>query len=186
MFLKNKIIQHYARVFLEYSIINRINSEIFYHKIKKTSDLLNNNTYICQILCTHLINSEKKIKIFKNIFYNFDILLFQFVKLLIIKKRESFLKEILLEYQKIYEKDQKGIVTPVIISAYSLNKDIQEMIVQKILNNNKNNNNNKKFHIINEIDPSIIGGFIFRIEYKEWNFSIQKQLFHIKKTFQNF
>lgn len=116
----------------------------------------------------------------KKIFYNFDVLFFQFVKLLILRKREFLLKEIFLEYQEIYEKDQKGIVTPIIISSFPLRKDIQERIAHKIISNKK------KFHIINKIDKSIIGGFIFRLGYQEWNFSIQEQLLRIKKIFRNY
>ncbi|AFJ90531.1 FoF1 ATP synthase subunit delta [Blattabacterium sp. (Blaberus giganteus)] len=178
MFSNKKIIQHYARVFFEHSIINVNDSELFYHKIKKMSFLLNNDIYINEIIYTNLLNSEKKIKIFKKILYNFDILLFKFVKLLIIKKRELFLKEIFLKYQKIYEENQKGFIKSVIISAFPLKKDMQKMIAQKIISN-------KKFHIFNKIDKSIVGGFIFRVGYKEWNFSVQEQLLHIKKIFYN-
>ncbi|WP_185867208.1 ATP synthase F1 subunit delta [Blattabacterium cuenoti] len=179
MFSYKKIIQHYARVLFEYSIMNMRNHEVFYHKIKKISLFFNKNLDIGKIISTPLLNSEKKIKIFKKIFFTFDVLLFQFIKLLILKKRETFLQEIFLEYQKIYEENQKGFIKSIITSAIPLNKDIQEIIAKKIITNKK------KFHIINKIDQSIIGGFIFRVGYKEWNFSVQKQLFSIKKIFQN-
>ncbi|WP_185852215.1 ATP synthase F1 subunit delta [Blattabacterium cuenoti] len=180
MFSNKKIIQHYARVFFEYSIMNMSNSRFFYHKIKKISFLLENNIDLNNILNTYLLNREKKIEIIKKIFYNFDIFIFQFIKLLILRKREPLLKKIFLEYQKIYEEDKKGFIKSIVISAYPLSKDTQEIIAYKIISNNK-----KKFNIINKIDKSIIGGFIFRVGYKEWNFSIKKQLLHIRKTFHN-
>ncbi|WP_185871710.1 ATP synthase F1 subunit delta [Blattabacterium cuenoti] len=180
MFSRKKIIQHYAKVFFEYSIENRKNSEILYYKIKKISFFLKKNIELRNVIETSLLDSEKKIKIYKSIFYNFDILFFQFFKLLIIKKREHLLKEILLEYQKIYEKNQKKLITIIIISAFPLKKEIQEIIVNKIMHNKK------KIHIINKIDKSIIGGFLFRVGYKEWDFSVKKQLSSIKKKFQNF
>ncbi|WP_185849294.1 ATP synthase F1 subunit delta [Blattabacterium cuenoti] len=175
MFSNKKIIEHYAQVFFEFSIENLNNSEIFYHKIKKISFLLKNDIYINRIICSSLLNSEKKIRIFKKIFYTFDALLFKLIKLLILRKRESFLKEIFLKYQEIYEENQKGFVKSVIISAFPLKKDIQEIIAQKIMSNKK------KFHFFNKIDKSIIGGFIFRVGYKEWDFSVKKQLLHINK-----
>ncbi|WP_185863312.1 ATP synthase F1 subunit delta [Blattabacterium cuenoti] len=179
MFSNKKIIQHYAKVFLEYSLINK-NSDITYEKMKEISFFLNKNTEICMILHTSMLGYEKKIKILKKIFYNFDFLLFQFIKLLTIRKRESLLKEIFLEYQKIYEENQKGFVESIMISAFPLRKDIQKTIAHKIVSNKK------RFHIINRIDKSIIGGFIFRVGYKEWNFSIQEQLSYIKNIFQNY
>ncbi|AGW86310.1 ATP synthase subunit delta [Blattabacterium sp. (Nauphoeta cinerea)] len=177
MFSNKKIIQHYAKVFFEYSL--KKNSDITYDKIKKISFFLNKNTEICIILHTSMLSYEKKIKIFKKIFFNFDILLFQFIKLLTIRKRESLLKEIFLEYQKIYEENQKGFVKSIIISAFPLRKNIQKTIAHKIISNKK------RFHIINRVDKSIIGGFLFRVGYKEWNFSIQEQLYYIKNIFQN-
>ncbi|WP_341657818.1 ATP synthase F1 subunit delta [Blattabacterium cuenoti] len=173
-----KIIQHYARIFFEFSVMNMNDNDIemFYQKIKKVCFFLSKNINFYKILNTNLLYTEKKIKIFKKIFYHFDVLLFKFIKLLILKKRESFLKEILLEYNRIYEEDKKGFVKSIVISAFPLRKDIQEMIAHKIISKKK------KFHIINQIDKSIIGGFLFRIGYKEWNFSIQEQLFHIQKN----
>ncbi|WP_185861336.1 ATP synthase F1 subunit delta [Blattabacterium cuenoti] len=176
MFSNQKIIQHYARILFEYSV-TRKDHEIFYQKVKKTSFLLKKNIILNQILYTSLLNSEKKIKIFKKIFYVFDVLLFKFMNLLIIKKRESLIEEIFLRYQEIYEKDQKKIVISVITSAFPLKTDVQNLIAKKIISNKK------KFHIINKIDKSIIGGFLFRVGYKEWDFSIRKQLSRIKKIF---
>ncbi|WP_185857386.1 ATP synthase F1 subunit delta [Blattabacterium cuenoti] len=186
MFSNKKIIQHYARVFFEYSITHIHNSEIFYLKIKKTSSLLKENIDLYKIIHTSLLKKEKKIEIFKKILYNFDVFLFQFVKLLILRKRESLLEKIFIEYQKIYEEEKKGLIKSIVISAYPLNKEMQEIIAHKITTNchkKYENKNKKKFHIINKIDKSIIGGFIFRIGYKEWNFSVQKQLLHLIKIF---
>ncbi|BBA17016.1 ATP synthase F1 subunit delta [Blattabacterium cuenoti] len=179
-----KIIQHYARVFFEYSItnMNDNNIEFFYQKLNKVSTFLKKNTYIHTIINTDLLYTEKKIEIFKKIFYNFDALLFKFTKILILKKRESFLKEIFLEFNRIYEENRKGFVKSIVISAFPLKEETKKMIAHKLYNKK----NKKKFYIINKIDKSIIGGFIFRIGYKEWNFSVQEQLLCIQKyVFQN-
>ncbi|WP_185862197.1 ATP synthase F1 subunit delta [Blattabacterium cuenoti] len=180
MFSNKKIVRHYAKIFFEYSNGN----DLFYEKVKKVSSLLYNNVYINRILYTSLLNSEKKIKIFKKIFYPFDILLYKFIQLLIIRKREFFFKEILLEYKKIYKKEKKGLIKCIVISAFPLSMDMQKLIIHQIKIMTKYD---KKFNIINKTDPSIIGGFLFRIEYeyKEWNFSIREQLFCIKKIFKN-
>ncbi|WP_185866081.1 ATP synthase F1 subunit delta [Blattabacterium cuenoti] len=182
MFSNKKIIKHYARVFFEYSIMN--DNDLFYHKVKKVFSLLYQNVDLSKILYTPLLSSNKKIIIFKKILYHFDASLFQFVKLLIIRKRESLLKEIFLEYLEIYKEEKKGLIKCLVVSAFPLNTDMQKIITHKIKmfpNYHKN-----KIHIINKIDPSIIGGVLFRIGYKEWNFSVQEQLFCIKKFLKNF
>lgn len=180
MFSNNqKIVKHYARVFFEYSIMN--NNDSFYYKVKKISSLL--KTDFNKILSTSLLSSKKKIIIFKKILYPFDVSLFQFVKLLILRKRESLLKEIFLEYQKIYKEEKKGIVTCIIVSAFPLSIDMQKIIAHKIKIYPKYQK--KKFHIINKIDKSIIGGFLFCIGSEKWNFSVKEQLDSIQKIFKN-
>ncbi|WP_185853402.1 ATP synthase F1 subunit delta [Blattabacterium cuenoti] len=171
----SKIIKHYARVFFEFSNKN----DFFYHKVKKVFSLLYQNVDLSKILSTPLLSSKKKIIIFKKILYPFDIFLFQFVKLLIIRKRESLLREIFLEYQEIYKKEKKGLIKCIVISAFPLSIDMQKIITHKIKMSPKYQK--KKIHIINKADPSIIGGFLFRIGYEEWNFSVKEHLFCIKK-----
>ncbi|WP_185872281.1 ATP synthase F1 subunit delta [Blattabacterium cuenoti] len=184
MFLNKKIIQHYARIFFEYSIMNNNNlNDFFYKKVKKISYLLYNHSYLNKIINTSLLNSKKKIEIFKKILYPFDISLFQFVKLLILKKRETFLKEIFLKYQEIYKEEKKGFIKCIIISTFYLSIDIQKMIIYQIKKLNPKYQK-KQFQIINQIDKSIIGGILLRIGYKEWDFSIKSQLYYIKKNFK--
>ncbi|WP_185859381.1 ATP synthase F1 subunit delta [Blattabacterium cuenoti] len=180
MFSNKKVIKHYARVFFEYSI----NNDFFYHKVKKVFSLLYQNVDLSKIIYTPLLSSKNKIRIFEKILYPFDVSIFQFVKLLIIRKRESLLKEIFLEYQEIYEEEKKGLIKCIVISAFSLNIDMKKIITHRIIKMCPKYQK-KKFHIINKIDPSIIGGFLFRIGYKEWNFSVKEQLFCIKKIFKN-
>ncbi|WP_262887282.1 F0F1 ATP synthase subunit delta [Blattabacterium cuenoti] len=38
---------------------------------------------------------------------------------------------------------------------------------------------------MNKVDKSVIGGFLLRIGYKEWNFSVKRQLLDIQKMFKN-
>ncbi|WP_185869677.1 ATP synthase F1 subunit delta [Blattabacterium cuenoti] len=181
---KKKIIKHYANVLFEHSKkMNLTKFNCFYHKIKKIYYLLHKNHDFNKIIYSKIF-IDQKIKIFEKIFLSFDILLFNFIKLLILKKREFLLKEIFLEYQKIYKKE-KGFIECSIISAYPLSINIQKKIAHKITLF-EFEYVDKKFHIINKIDKSIIGGFIFIIGNKEWDISIKKQFFLLKKTFKNY
>ncbi|WP_185869107.1 ATP synthase F1 subunit delta [Blattabacterium cuenoti] len=184
MFSNKKIVQHYARVFFEYSNTNNDDSnDFFYYKVKKIFSLLCKNSDLNKIIYTSLLSSKKKIEIFEKIIYNFDVSLFQFIKLLIVRKRESLLKEIFLEYQEIYEKEKKGIVKALIISAFPLSIDTKKMMIKKMKKIHYKYQK-KKFHIINKIDRSIIGGFLFRIGNEELDFSVKGKLSFLKKEFK--
>ncbi|WP_185876899.1 ATP synthase F1 subunit delta [Blattabacterium cuenoti] len=186
MFLNKKIVQHYAGIFFEYSIANNNNcNDFFYHKVKKFSSLLHKNFYLKKIIHTSLLSSTKKIEIFRKIIYSYDVFIFQFIKLLITRKREHFLEKIILEYQKIYEEEKKGFIKCIIISAFPLSMELQKIIFHKIKKINFKYRKNK-FYIINKIDKSIIGGFLLRIGYTEWDFSIKSKLIYLKKNFKNY
>ncbi|AWU43931.1 ATP synthase F1 subunit delta [Blattabacterium sp. (Cryptocercus kyebangensis)] len=181
MFSKRRVIKHYAMVLFESSMKNH-NMDSIYQNIKKISFLLSKNVELNKFFHSSLLNSERKIQILEKIFYSFDIFLFHFIKILIIRNREPLLKKIFLEYQKIY-KEKKGFLKCIITSFIPLSIDIQKMIIHKILSSEESRT--QKYHIINKIDKSIIGGFFLRIGYKEWDLSVKKQLLSIQKTFKN-
>ncbi|WP_185858590.1 ATP synthase F1 subunit delta [Blattabacterium cuenoti] len=178
MFSNKKVIKHYARVFFEFS---KKKNNFSFNKIKKAFSLFCHNIDIKRIILSSLLNSEKKIIILKKIFYSFDPFIFQFIQLLILHEREFLLREIFLEYINIYEEEKKGFTKCTIISAIPLSIDMKKVISHKM----KIFTKKKEIHILNQVDPSIIGGFLFRIGYKEWDFSIKKQFFCIKKIFKN-
>ncbi|WP_238785408.1 F0F1 ATP synthase subunit delta [Blattabacterium cuenoti] len=124
-----------------------------------------------------IISNKIKLKIIKKIFYNHELLIYKFMKLLIIRNREFLIKKILQEYITIYRK-HKGLINCLFISSTYINIKIQQYVLQKIFN--KTN-----YNIINKIDPYIIGGFILQIEWTEWDFSVKRQLFNIKERFIN-
>ncbi|WP_185873908.1 ATP synthase F1 subunit delta [Blattabacterium cuenoti] len=176
MFNKKKVIQHYAKIFFEFSINNQ---DFIFHKVQQISFLLKNHIELNQLFYTSLLSTEKKIHIVEKLFHHFDPSILHFIKFLIIRKREYLTKKIFLKYKKIYQKN-KGLLKCILISSHTLNINIQNIIIQKITKLKKD-----KYFIIHKIDPSIIGGFFLRIEYKEWDFSIKKQLFNIQKLLIN-
>ncbi|WP_185877426.1 F0F1 ATP synthase subunit delta [Blattabacterium cuenoti] len=172
------IIQHYATILFELTedIINNkniTNTNYFIIIIKNIKNYLYKNSLLKKFLYTSLISKQKKINIINELFNYFkcDIFIFQFVKLLILKNRLFLLEEIFLKYIDIYNEIKNNTIKCMIISPIFIDKKIQENIAKKILNLK-----GKKYNIINKIDKSIIGGFLFIYNYKEWNYSINKQL----------
>ncbi|WP_185852840.1 ATP synthase F1 subunit delta [Blattabacterium cuenoti] len=182
MFSKKKVTRHYAKVLFEHSMNNEKRDSTYY-KIKKLSLLLSQSIELNKVLCTSLLSSARKIQILEKIFYPFDPFIFHFIKILTVRKREHLSKKIFLEYQKIYQ-EKKGLLKCHLISAFPLKMDLQKIIINKIISL-ESKRNNKKYQIINKIDESILGGFLLRIGYKEWDFSVKGQLFSIQKLLKN-
>ncbi|WP_262887281.1 F0F1 ATP synthase subunit delta [Blattabacterium cuenoti] len=141
MFFKKKITKHYARVLFEYSVKTHKRDSIYY-KIKKVSFLLSQHIDFNKFFTNSLLSNEKKILFLEKVFHPFDFFLFHFLKLLVIRKRESLLKEIFLEYKNIY-KENKGFVKCILTSSFPLNTDHQKMIVHKIISSSEKKKNTK-------------------------------------------
>ncbi|MCX7862221.1 MAG: ATP synthase F1 subunit delta [Bacteroidales bacterium] len=97
-----------------------------------------------------------------------------FLTLLIDNRRENRLFDIIRYFTTLY-KQHHQIVDAHLITAISLDQQIIEDFKQKL-----EQALNKKVHIQNETNNEIIGGFILRIEDKEYDASIKNQLVKIK------
>lgn len=127
-----------------------------------------------------LIKSGKKQEVMDAIFQGkVSELTHRFLELLIQNKRENLLHFICVYYLKLYKIDQ-GIQEGTLTTATELSKEGQQAIHNYI---------EKKFKatidIENKTDPSIIGGFVLRIEDKQINASLSAQLKKIKRELIN-
>ena len=94
----------------------------------------------------------------------------RFINLVILNHRESLFRATMLAYQDIYRKEN-NIARVTIVTATAISDDIMERIkglLKKELN--------KELEYIYETDPSLIGGFILRVESMQLDASIQNEL----------
>ena len=127
-----------------------------------------------------LIRSSEKNSIIKNLFKSsVNDITIRFLQLLINNKRESYLKNI-CQYTIHLHKKKLGIQDAVITTAQDISaghkKEIFDYIVKKFKVN---------IELQEKTDPSIIGGFILRIEDQQINASLQSQLIKIKRELIN-
>jgi F-type H+-transporting ATPase subunit delta len=90
--------------------------------------------------------------------------------LVILNRRETFFRATMLAYQDIYRHDN-NIARVTIITTTALCDDMIERIkglLKKQLN--------KELEFVYEIDPSLIGGFVLRVESMQLDASIQNEL----------
>lgn len=137
---------------------------------------VNNETKDFQIvLSSPIINSDKKIEIFKELFSQFEKLTTLFIELITKNRREYMLAQIADSFDTQL-KEYKGIVPMTLISAVPLDQATKEMIFSKV------DDSVKGVLEINEIiDESLIGGFIVRMDDKQIDASIASQLNNLKQ-----
>lgn len=94
----------------------------------------------------------------------------RFINLVILNRREEFLRAALLAFQDIY-RHENGIARVTIVTATELSDDIMNRIKGLLKEQLK-----KELEFVYEIDASLIGGFILRVESMQLDASIQNEL----------
>lgn len=169
-----KAASRYAKALLELAIeknrIDQVTSDI--------STLLqaNNETKEFQLfLDSPVINAEKKNSIFKVLFPKFDEITTLFIELITKNGREAMIPQIADSFEAQL-KAHKGIVPVTLISAQALDSKTKETIITKVQSTIKG-----ILEVTEEIDASLIGGFVVKIGDNRIDASVANQLENLKQ-----
>ncbi len=136
----------------------------------------NNETVDFQLLINSpVINSDKKIAIFNEIFGQFEDVTMSFIKLITKNRRESYLPTIAESFDK-QVKEFKGIVPITITTASAIDASVRSSILAKIEGSVKG-----QLEVKELIDESLIGGFIVRMGDKQIDASVASQFSNLKQ-----
>jgi F-type H+-transporting ATPase subunit delta len=130
------------------------------------------------LLKSPLIKTDKKIKIFREIFKDqISQITEDFIILVTKNRREGMLETIAENFIEQY-KVKMNIITATVTSAVKLDTQLLAQMKEVL---------NKSYHatieIVEKIDQRLIGGFILRIGDKEADLSVQRQLKQLRKNF---
>lgn len=168
----------YAKALLELSIENS-NLEEVSSDMKRIVDSSNETNDFKVFLNSPVIKTDKKIEIMKVLFIGFEKLSMSFIELITKNKREYLLIEIAEAYIYLLKKHQK-IVPVSIRSARKLEKGTLDEILNKMKSQVEGD-----FELSEEVDESLIGGFIVRMDDKQIDASVLTQLNRMKQELAN-
>ena len=168
----------YAKALLELSIENS-NLEEVSSDMKRIVDSSNETNDFKVFLNSPVIKTDKKIEIMKVLFIGFEKLSMSFIELITKNKREYLLIEIAESYIYLLKKHQK-IVPVSIRSARKLEKGTLDEILNKMKSQVEGD-----FELSEEVDESLIGGFIVRMDDKQIDASVLTQLNRMKQELAN-
>jgi F-type H+-transporting ATPase subunit delta len=126
-------------------------------------------------IASPIIDANKKIQIFESVFDQFEDISMSFIKLITKNRRESLLPEIAGSFEMLV-KEHRGIVPIKLISAIKLNETTKETILAKIESSVKG-----QLEVTEEIDESLIGGFIVRMGDVQIDASVSSQFNNLKQ-----
>ena len=93
-----------------------------------------------------------------------------FIKLVVEKRRETYIREIFLKYQQIYRK-KNNIAQVVVVTALRLPEEIIGKIKSLVLKKAE-----QEVEFVYKYDTSIIGGFILKVDSMQLDASVAREL----------
>jgi F-type H+-transporting ATPase subunit delta len=140
---------------------------------------INGNEELSTFIHNPTIKVEDKEKALLAIFADVNGVTKGLFHLLFENKRFEILEAIALEYQKLFDL-LNGVQVAKVTTAFPMDAELQSKVLAKIATFS-----DKKVSIENTVDPSILGGFILRIEDKQYNASIANRLQVLKRELSN-
>ena len=122
-----------------------------------------------------IVRGEKKNTVFQALFANFNPLTLHFFNLVIKNGKEAILPEIANQFNSLLKK-QRGIVTGTITSAAPLSASTKETILKRISPAFEGT-----LSLSESVDPTLLGGFVIRVEDKQIDASVASKLKELKQ-----
>ncbi|HEX7585510.1 MAG TPA: ATP synthase F1 subunit delta [Prolixibacteraceae bacterium] len=128
------------------------------------------------LLDSPVVKTSNKVKAIKSVFEGrVNILMVNFLVLITENNREKYIPGIFRNLEDLYRQEE-GIKSAVLTSAQPMDKAIV-LQVKRILENEFN----AKVELSQKVDEKLIGGFVLRVEDKQYDASISTQLKKIRE-----
>ena len=167
---KNQIAKKYSRAIL--NTVNLADVPRVIEELKAFSALIDDNRQLRLLFAGQIFTDEEKGKAFASIkpSLKFNTNTEKFLNLIITQGQLSAMKEIIAYSINVYNEKQKK-ATAVVVSPVSLNKsyaDRLKVALKKLID--------RDVEIENEVDPSLLGGFVVRVGSTIYDSSVRGQL----------
>jgi F-type H+-transporting ATPase subunit delta len=151
---------------LDLGKVNEFNKELDFLK-----DVFEGERKLLQILSHPKINKIEKKDILDKLFKEkISLEMLNFLYILIDKRREAYILEIVEQYKGLFN-EHENIVKVVALSAVPMEEKSKSKLATVL-----SNKLNKKIELINEVDNSIIGGVLLKMENKIMDGTLKGQL----------
>jgi len=167
----------YAKALLDLSIEQKVLNDT-YNDMALINKTISENTDLNSLLKSPVVNTDKKQNILDKIFQTkISELSYKFLLLITSKKRESLISIISLSFINQYKK-ANNIIEVELTSAVELEHKQKNKIISLI-----NKNDKATIEIKETINSDILGGFIVKIEDKQIDSSLTKEIRELRNTF---
>ena len=174
-----RIATRYAKSLIDLSIEQGQLKEI-YGEMNELSDIMNSNKELARLFKSPVINPDKKLKIVDQVFSGkINTLVFEFINILVRKRREKYLPEIVQSFVDQYNK-KNNITNAELVTSIPAN----ESIINQVRNLIQQQTGSTDITIETKVDPSLLGGFVLKFDDKLFDTSLANKLVELKKEFR--
>lgn len=136
------------------------------------------NKALRAVLTSPVVKADKKLKILDKLFFKeIDPITANFLTIITRKNREAFIPDIANIFAELY-RNHNNIVLAEITTAVPLNQANRQKALHII------KSVHEKVELAEKIDPNIIGGFIIRVNDKQYDESILSRITSLKRTYK--
>ncbi|NVO01166.1 MAG: ATP synthase F1 subunit delta [Bacteroidetes bacterium] len=174
---ETRITARYAKALFELALEQNVNESV-YEDMKLIADVCKSNRDFRLMLNSPIIKTDKKQKILTEIFAaKINKLSLAFLMIIITKRREVFIEGIALQFVELF-KIQKGIKTATIQTAIAADAATKAKVIELLKTYTTD-----QIELVEETKADIIGGFVLKVDNKQFDSSILNKIQKLKKEF---
>ena len=175
--MSNRAAIRYAKAILHRANENNT-AAVLFGDMQSVYNTIEGSRELQTVLQSPVIKAEDKKQALLKIFSGQSAETHSLITILVDNKRTPLLDKVAQSYIDHYNKEQ-GVMVANVISAVPLSAELESKVMDKLRELTKS----EKVSLKNEIDPSIIGGFILRVGDIQYDASIVNQFQKLKKEF---
>jgi F-type H+-transporting ATPase subunit delta len=172
----SKVARPYAKSLLDFAL-EQNKLEIIRKDMALIALVARQNKALRAMLNSPVVKTDKKLSILKEIFTGkIDAITSKFIGIIVRKRREALIPDIAHTFVELY-RAHENILLAEITTAVALNADTRKEALKFI----GKISNNVELH--EKVNPDLLGGFIIRVNDKQYDESISSRISSLKQTF---
>ena len=175
--LDTKVSTRFAKSLFTHSVEKGIAEKIF-SDVLLVRSVIRENKLLGSMLRNPIIHNHKKLAVLREVFTGkVDPVMLSFMELVVRKNREGFLPEIANAYINMYN-ESRGIRSAKVITAVALDEQLRSQLKDIV-----SKDTGGKVELTEQVDASILGGYILRWGDKQIDASVAKKLHEVQMEF---
>jgi F-type H+-transporting ATPase subunit delta len=176
---ESRIAIRYAKALFDLSIekdsIERVNEDM-----KLVHEVCKANKDFSLLLANPVVRKDKKDAIIHEIFEkHLQKMSLLFLDIITKSGREDFIELIAEEFTKLYKK-YKGIITTTLQTVVEIDDEIRKSLIDLLEKQSDAN-----IELVEKLDKTLIGGFVFKYDNLEYDASIRTRIQKLRRDFEN-